>query len=118
MKKGKRDLILGVSFITIAIGTVFLIDYFNTQSLLKNGIRANAVITGRYFEVSSGKDTSSYSMRLQTVPDTNSNKGGLTDAISAYVKKETFYKYSEGVVVKVVYKKDDRDHAKLVEEIE
>ena len=38
--------------------------------------------------------------------------------INAYVKKESFDKYEEGAFVKVVYKNDDLDHAKLLEEIE
>jgi hypothetical protein len=120
MEKNTKQLIIGVSFVAVSIGVVFIIDYFQTQSLLKNGIRCNAVITGRFYEVSSKNDTSSYSMRLRAVPDTSTSKGSFIngDVLNAYVDKEIFYKYGEGSIVKVVYDKEDLDHAKLVEEIE
>lgn len=120
MEKNNKTILIGVGLIALSIGAVFLIDYFQTKSLLENGIRSNALITGRFFEVSSNNDTSSYSMRLRVVPDTSTNKGSFTngDVVNAYVKKETFYKHEEGSIVKVVYEKDDLDHAKLIEEIE
>lgn len=120
MEKNKRSIIIGIIFIVASLAAVFLIDYFQTKSLLKNGLRCNAVIMARYYEVSSKGDTSSYSMRLRCVPDTSTNKGKFTngDLVNAYVKKETFNKYGEGSIVKVVYNSDDLDHAKLIEEIE
>lgn len=119
MSEGKQILI-AVIFIVVAIAGVFVYDYFETKALLKNGVRANATIVARYYEVSDKKDTSSYSIRLQVIPDTSSNKlNSLSaDILNAYVKKETFYKYAEGSVAKVVYMPEDKDHAKLVEEIE
>lgn len=115
-----RMIMLFVLCIVALFGVVFLIDYFQTQSLLKNGIRSNALIMGRFFEVNSNNDTSSYSMRLRVVPDTGTNKGGFMNGglVSAYVNKETFYKYSEGTIVKVVYDPKDKDHAKVIEDIE
>lgn len=119
MSEGKQILI-AVIFIVVAIAGVFVYDYFETKALLKNGVRTNATIVARYYEVSDKKDTSSYSIRLQVIPDTSSNKLNSlnADILNAYVKKETFYKYEEGSVAKVVYMPDDKDHAKLVEEIE
>lgn len=119
MSDGKQILI-AVIFIVVAIVGFFVYDYFETKALLKNGIRSNAVITARYYEVSDKNDTSSYSMRLQVVQDTSTQKGNFLNGVllNAYVKKETFYKYVEGSIVKVVYNKDETDRAKLVEEIE
>ena len=120
MQNSKRSILIGIAFIGVLITAVFLIDYFQTKSLLENGTRCNAVIMERFYEVSSRGDTSSYSIRLRCVPDTSTSKGKFTngDLVSAYVKKETFYKYGEGSIVKVVYNSDDLDHAKLIEEIE
>lgn len=115
-----KQILFGVLFIAVAIGGIFIYDYFETKALLKNGIRTNAVVTGRFYEVSDKNDTSGYSMRLTSVPDTSTSKGSFLngEVLNAYVKKVTFYKYGEGSIVKVVYYKDDADHAKLVEEIE
>ena len=121
MKKGKRELVIGIGFILLMLGIVFLIDYFQTQNLLRNGIHANATVTDRYFEINTDtKDTTSYSMRMTVIPDTMHSKNSFPfgDRLSAIVKKESFYKYSEGTIVKVAYKKNDLDHAKLIEEIE
>lgn len=115
MSEGKQILI-AVVFIVVAIAGVFVYDYFETKALLKNGIRSDAVVTSRYYEVSDKNDTSSYSIRLQVVADANNNL--RADVLNAYVKKETSYKYAEGSVVKVVYMAEDKDHAKFVEEIE
>jgi len=119
MSDGKQILI-AVIFIVVAIAGFFVYDYFETKALLKNGIRTNAMVMGRFYEVSSNHDTSSYSMRLQPVPDTSTNKVSNLNGVvlNAYVKKETFYKYGEGSIVKVVYNKGETDRAKLVEEIE
>lgn len=118
-KKNNRSIIIAVAFIVFALAFFFLMDYFQKQSLLKNGIRANATVTARYYEVSNKGDTSGYSMRLSVIADTGS-AGSLSsgDILSAFVKKKSFYKYEEGTVVKVVYKKEDADRARLVEEIE
>lgn len=119
MSDGKQILI-AVIFIVVAIAGFFVYDYFETKALLKNGIRSNAVITARYYEVSDKNDTSSYSMRLQVVQDTSTQKGNFLNGVllNAYVKKETFYKYVEGSIVKVVYNQEETERAKLVEEIE
>ena len=107
MEKNTKQLIMGISFVAISIGAVFIIDYFQTQNLLKNGTRCNAVITGRFYEVSSKNDTSSYSIRLRAVPDTSTSKGSFLngDVLNAYVKKEIFYKYGEGSIVNLLYHK-------------
>ena len=118
-KKNNRDIMICITVVVVAIGLMFLINYIQTRSLLKNGIRANATVTARYYEVSDKGDTSSYSMRLRVVQDTsNQNSFGVGDVLNAYVQKASFDKYEEGAVVKVVYKKEDLDHAKLVEDIE
>ena len=77
------------------------------------------MVTARYYEVSDKGDTSSYSMRMKVVQDTG-NKNGFYfgEVLNAYVNKASFDKYEEGVFVKVVFKKDDLEHAKLLEEIE
>ena len=118
-KKNNRTLIISISFVVFAIGLMFLINYVQTKNLLKNGVRANAMVTARYYEVSDKGDTSNYSMRMKVVKDTG-NKNGFYfgEVLNAYVKKESFDKYEEGAFVKVVYKNDDLDHAKLLEEIE
>ena len=118
-KKNNRTLIISITFVVFAIGLLFLINYVQTKNLLKNGVRANAMVTVRYYEVSDKGDTSSYSMRMKVVKDTG-NKNGFYfgEVLNAYVKKESFDKYEEGAFVKVVYKNDDLDHAKLLEEIE
>ena len=118
-KKNNRTLIISITFVVFAIGLLFLINYVQTKNLLKNGVRANAMVTARYYEVSDKGDTSSYSMRMKVVKDTG-NKNGFYfgEVLNAYVKKESFDKYEEGAFVKVVYKNDDLDHAKLLEEIE
>ncbi|MBK6275475.1 MAG: hypothetical protein IPF58_12630 [Saprospirales bacterium] len=118
-KKNNRTLIISITFVVFAIGLLFLINYVQTKNLLKNGVRANAMVTARYYEVSDKGDTSSYSMRMKVVKDT-ANKNGFYfgEVLNAYVKKESFDKYEEGAFVKVVYKNDDLDHAKLLEEIE
>ena len=117
--KNNRTLIISITFVVFAIGLLFLINYVQTKNLLKNGVRANAMVTARYYEVSDKGDTSSYSMRMKVVKDTG-NKNGFYfgEVLNAYVKKESFDKYEEGAFVKVVYKNDDLDHAKLLEEIE
>jgi hypothetical protein len=119
MSNNKQILFAGL-FIVIAVCGIFVYDYFETKALLKNGIRCNAAVIGRYYEVSSNNDTSSYSMRLQPVQDTSTQKGNFLNVavLNAYVKKETFYKYGEGSIVKVVYSQNETDRAKLVEEIE
>ncbi len=118
-KKNNRTLIISITFVVFAIGLLFLINYVQTKNLLKNGVRANAMVTARYYEVSDKGDTSSYSMRMKVVKDTG-NKNGFYfgEVLNAYVNKESFDKYEEGAFVKVVYKNDDLDHAKLLEEIE
>ena len=118
-KKNNRTLIISITFVVFAIGLLFLINYVQTKNLLKNGVRANAMVTARYYEVSDKGDTSSYTMRMKVVKDTG-NKNGFYfgEVLNAYVKKESFDKYEEGAFVKVVYKNDDLDHAKLLEEIE
>ena len=118
-KKNNRTLIISITFVVFAIGLLFLINYVQTKNLLKNGVRANAMVTARYYEVSDKGDTSSYTMRMKVVKDT-ANKNGFYfgEVLNAYVKKESFDKYEEGAFVKVVYKNDDLDHAKLLEEIE
>ena len=118
-KKNNRTLIISITFVVFAIGLMFLINYVQTKNLLKNGVRANAMVTARYYEVSDKGDTSNYSMRMKVVKDTG-NKNGFYfgEVLNAYVKKESFDKYEEGAFVKVVYKNDDLDHAKLLEEIE
>lgn len=118
-KKNNRTLIISITFVVFAIGLLFLINYVQTKNLLKNGVRANAMVTARYYEVSDKGDTSNYSMRMKVVKDTG-NKNGFYfgEVLNAYVKKESFDKYEEGAFVKVVYKNDDLDHAKLLEEIE
>lgn len=121
MDKNKRSILIGVCFIVIAIATVFLIDYFQTQNLLKNGIRTNAIITGKYCEIKlNSEDTTGYSMRFEAVSDTNENRSYFFPVVrlGAFVKKEAFYKYNEGSTVKIVYYNDDLEHARLVEEIE
>lgn len=118
-KKNNRTLIISITFVVFAIGLLFLINYVQTKNLLKNGVRANAMVTARYYEVSDKGDTSSYSMRMKVVKDTG-NKNGFYfgEVLNAYVNKASFDKYEEGAVVKVVFKKDDLEHAKLLEEIE
>ncbi len=118
-KKNNRTLIISITFVVFAIGLLFLINYVQTKNLLKNGVRANAMVTARYYEVSDKGDTSSYSMRMKVVQDTG-NKNGFYfgEVLNAYVNKASFDKYEEGVFVKVVFKKDDLEHAKLLEEIE
>lgn len=120
MEKSNKSILIGTGVIVLSVAAIFLIDYFQTQSLLKNGIRTNGMITGRFYEVSSGKDTSGYSIRLQTLSDTNVSQGSFAkrSLLNAYVKKETFYKHEEGSIVKVVYYPEDADHARLLEEIE
>lgn len=120
MDKSKKTIIFGSIFIALSISAVFIMDYFQTQNLLKNGIKEKAVVIGRFYEVSSKGDTSGYSMRLRVVPDTSTNKGSFLngDQVNAYVKKETFNKHEEGSIVKVVYYKDDLDHARILEELE
>lgn len=117
--KNNRTLIISITFVVFAIGLLFLINYVQTKNLLKNGVRANAMVTARYYEVSDKGDTSSYSMRMKVVKDTG-NKNGFYfgEVLNAYVNKASFDKYEEGAVVKVVFKKDDLEHAKLLEEIE
>lgn len=118
-KKNNRAIIVGVVFIAIFLLAIFIMDYFQKKDLLKNGIRANAMVTARYYEVSDKGDTSNYSMRLTVVKD-SSNISAVSgnEILSAYVKKESFDKYEEGAIVKVVYKNDDKEHAKLVVDIE
>lgn len=118
-KKSNRTLIISITFVVFAIGLLFLINYVQTKNLLKNGVRANAMVTARYYEVSDKGDTSSYSMRMKVVKDTG-NKNGFYfgEVLNAYVNKASFDKYEEGAFVKVVFKKDDLEHAKLLEEIE
>ena len=118
-KKNNRTLIISITFVVFAIGLLFLINYVQTKNLLKNGVRANAMVTARYYEVSDKGDTSNYSMRMKVVKDTG-NKNGFYfgEVLNAYVNKASFDKHEEGAFVKVVYKNDDLDHAKLLEEIE
>ncbi|MFN8284041.1 MAG: hypothetical protein U0U67_12550 [Chitinophagales bacterium] len=120
-QKKRKDTITilgGIAFIILSIAAIFIYEHFKMKALLKNGIHADAVITARYFEVNDKEDTSNYSVRMTTVPDTSGGKLGVGSTLNAYVKKASFYKYSEGAIVKVVYDKADPDHAKLVEEIE
>ncbi len=121
MKKNNRTILLGVGFIILSLVAVFLIDYFQTQNLLKKGKSAKAEVTGKYYEVNTKNgDTSSYSFRLSVLPDTANGKtiSKIPDRLQAYVKQKSFNKYPEGSIVNVVYDKEDLDHAKLVEEIE
>ena len=121
MKKSTRDILIAGGFIIVVVIGVFVYDYFSTQSLLKNGTRSNAMITGKFYEIKTKSgDTTSYSFRMQVVPDLKSGKLSIPSivTINAYVKKENFNKYAEGATVKVVYENDDLDHARLVEEIE
>lgn len=121
MDKNKRSILIGVCFVAVGIATVFLIDYFQTQNLLKNGIRANAIITGKYYEIKvNSEDTTGYSMRFEVISDANENRSYFIPVVKlgAFVKKEAFYKYDEGATAKLVYYNDDPEHARLVEEIE
>jgi hypothetical protein len=118
MKKNNRTILLGIGFILISLFVVFLIDYFQTQNLLKKGIRAKAIITGKYYEIDlDKKDTTGYSMRFDVMSDASGGKS-IPDRLQSFVKQKSFNKYHEGNIVNVVYFKDDLDHAKLVEEIE
>jgi hypothetical protein len=121
MKKNNHTILLAITFIILSLLAVFAIDYFQTKSLLKNGIKAKAQITGKYYEISNDKrDTSAYSFRMVVLPDTANGKQifHIADRLQAFVKQKFFNKYSEGSIVNVVYDKEDVDHAKLVEEIE
>lgn len=115
-----RTVIIFMGVIALLISVAFFIDYLQTQSLLKNGTKAKAQITGRYYEISNNRDTSAYSFRMTVVPDTTNGQQiyKIPERLQAFVKQITFHKYSEGSIVNVVYNKDDEDHAKLVEEIE
>lgn len=120
-EKNGRTIIIALSFIVLTLGICFLIDYFQTQSLLKNGIRVKAEVTAKFYEINrDNNDTTSYSFRLSVLPDTTNDKTiyKIPDRLQAYVKQKAFYKYIEGSIVNVVYDKEDLDHAKLVEEIE
>ena len=114
-------IVLFILGIAALVGSVFLIDYFEMQSLLKNGIRAKAEVTGKFYEINTdNNDTTSYSFRLSVLPDTANGKLDikLPDRLQAIVKQKAFNTYHEGSIVNVVYDKADLDHAKLVEEIE
>lgn len=121
MKKNNRAILLAITFIILSLVAVFAIDCFQTKSLLKNGIKAKAKITGKYYEISNdNRDTSAYSFRMMVLPDTANGKRiyKIPERLQAFVKQKLFNKYVEGSIVNVVYDKDDLDHAKLVEEIE
>lgn len=121
MKKNNRTILLAITFIILSLVAVFAIDYFQTKSLLKNGIKAQARVTGKYYEISNDiRDTSAYSFRMMVLPDTANGKQiyQIPERLQAFVKKSSFNKYPEGSIVNVVYDKEDVDHAKLVEEIE
>lgn len=120
--KNNTKLILGIIIgIIVLLGGIFAADYFQTQSLLKNGIRAKAEVTSKYYELNTdSRDTSYYFFRLSVVADTANGKSiyQIPERLQAFVNQKSFNKYSEGSIVNVVYDKDDLDHAKLVEEIE
>ena len=120
-EKVGRTILIFIGVVVLLLGIIFSIDYFQTQNLLKNGIRAKAEVTNKYYELNTdSRDTSSYSFRLSVVPDTSNGKSiyQIPDRLQAFVKQKSFHKYPEGSIVSVVYDKDDLDHAKLVEEIE
>jgi hypothetical protein len=119
-KKNKKDIVIAIAFIVFAVFFFFFMDYFQKQRLLKNGIRSNAEVIGRYYEVNTDtKDTSGYSMRLKVIADSgiagSINSGEI---LTAFIKKKSFDKYKEGAILKVVYYKDDVDHTRILEEIE
>ena len=75
MNKNSRQILIGISFVAIVVSVVFLINYYQEKKLFDEGTKCKAVITGRFYEVSSSNDTSGYSLRMIAVPDTSTNKG-------------------------------------------
>lgn len=120
MKKDTKIIIFGALFIVVGVAAMFLIDFVQTKNLLKNGTKASAQVISRYYEINRDtKDTTLYTLKLMVLPDTNSGRSLVVGKqIQANVKQESFNKYVEGSIVKVVYDNEDLDHAKLIEEIE
>ena len=110
-----KTIVYCILVIVVIIGLFFLAEYYKTQNLLKNGIRTNAIITNKYYEYDlDNKDTNSFSMRFKYY-DIKTNH---PEILNGYVSQKLFNKYSEYDTVKVVFEEEDKDHAKIIEDIE
>lgn len=120
MDKNTKQIVTGVTFIVLTIAGFFAYDYYETQRLLSEGLRSNAVIIGKYYEYNTNnKDTSTYMMRYQVVDEKIKlgDREASTYVLNGFVKERSYKKYNEGDTVALVFFADDLDHVKLLEEV-
>jgi hypothetical protein len=113
LDKDSKSIIYCILVIVLIIGLFFVVDYFQTKNLLKNGVHTKAIISAKYYEINTDNDdTVSYSIRAYALIDEPEK------TLNSYVKQASYNKYNVGDTVEMVYNKEDKDHAKLVEDIE